>query len=447
MKANGPGNPPGDLRSDLTRLGQEVLEMSRSLQGRYADVKALNQIMEQVNAGLLPDQVMGTIYATMRPIIPYQRICLLTLDTEHGGEGQACAEWLGDDFEMALPETPVCVDLMSAEMQRLLKEGRTLTFSEIAQLGNLCAQGSLYRLMCEGGMHSALVCPLVALGRPVGLLVLSHRHHGAYTQNHANLLDQISGQLATVIEKSRLYRQLVKLNELKNRFLGIAAHDLRNPIGVIKGYLDLLSLEMVGPLNREQMGFVALMKETAGGMLNMINDLLDVSAIESGRLDLRWRELELCDYLTRLAANQRLLAEAKGIRLELLIPEEPVHAWLDPERIEQVLTNLINNAIKFSDPHTTITLSLSVEGGRLVLSVSDQGRGIPRDELPKLFEEFSRTSTTPTAGEKSTGLGLAIVKRMVSAHGGYVDVSSVVGMGSLFIVNLPLRHKPPASAA
>lgn len=260
-----------------------------------------------------------------------------------------------------------------------------------------------------------------------------------YRDVHVELFLKIAGQLSTIVEKSRLYQQLVELNELKNKFLGIAAHDLRNPLGVIKGYLWLL---MSGRLNdMRAKDVMQQMGKSCQTMLNLINDLLDISAIESGHLNLRLEKVNLYEYLGECHSSNLILAKAKSIDLNLdLKPsiELPL-VTLDKDRISQVINNLITNAIKFSFPDTVITLRAQRKGDEIVISVVDQGQGIPEPEITHIFNEFNKASPRPTAGETSTGLGLAIVKRMVEAHHGRIWVESELNKGSTFSFMLPIK--------
>jgi signal transduction histidine kinase len=163
-----------------------------------------------------------------------------------------------------------------------------------------------------------------------------------------------------------------------------------------------------------------------------------MSAIEAGHLELYLREVDLAAYLHEAQAANVMLAKAKEMELALdLAPDLPV-VTMDPERVNQIVNNLITNAIKYSFPHTVVTLRARAMGGEVAISVQDQGQGIPADEVGKLFTDFGRTSVRPTGGEKSVGLGLAIVKRMVEAHGGRIWVESQVGAGSTFAFTLPL---------
>jgi signal transduction histidine kinase len=257
---------------------------------------------------------------------------------------------------------------------------------------------------------------------------------------------QINNMIAGLIERERvksenvllleMTEKLRALNEQKNKFLGMAAHDLRNPIGGILGYSEML-LEEDLP---EDLHTVAGKIETSSKfMLRLLNDLLDISQIESGKLELHLEETDLGALLRQNVDLNRIAASKKDIRVELSCPEDLPRLRIDPSKIEQVVSNLISNAVKYSFPNTTVSVELLRVEQEVLLRVRDQGQGIPADELHKLFQEFQKTSVKSTAGERSTGLGLAIVKKIVEGHGGRIGVESEVGKGSTFYVNLPLR--------
>lgn len=233
-------------------------------------------------------------------------------------------------------------------------------------------------------------------------------------------------------------RQLVELNELKNRFLGMAAHDLRSPLTVIQGFVKVLSRGRLGPATEAQQEMLGRVYASSQKMLNLINDLLDVAAIEAGRLSLDLRQADLVAFLRDCHKSHLMIAEAKSIRLELDVPDELPPVRADCGRLEQVIGNLVSNAVKFSYPETTAVLRARLEGNQIAISVTDQGQGIPADEIPIMFSDFGRTSVRPTGNERSTGLGLAITKRIVQAHGGTISVASEVGHGSTFTFTLPI---------
>ena len=230
--------------------------------------------------------------------------------------------------------------------------------------------------------------------------------------------------------------RLKELNKLKDTYLGIAAHDLRNPLSSIRGMSQMLvEMELDDGTKRS---FLESIYRVSNQMLTLVNDLLDVSVIESGKFDLRLTE----ENLSKLAKERAELvagsAEKKQIKLTTDL-QEVSNSLFDPDRMRQVIDNLLTNAIKFSPAGTTVDLACRQTKQSLEISVADQGPGIPSEDIDKLFGTFQKLSVQPTAGEKSTGLGLSIVKQIVNAHGGEITVDSKVGKGSVFTVRIPVE--------
>jgi signal transduction histidine kinase len=231
--------------------------------------------------------------------------------------------------------------------------------------------------------------------------------------------------------------KLAELNDQKNAFLGMAAHDLRNPLGVFLGFSELLLKGHVGKLSEEQERVVEMLRRDSEFMLGLVNDLLDVAKIESGKVNLDLQPVDLAALAEEHVALNRLLADKNGVRLELKRPADLPTLTLDRPKIWQVFNNLISNALKFSRPGTLTTVELAEVPGGVTIAVRDQGAGIPAGEIESLFKPFCRGTAEPAAGERCTGLGLAIVKRIVESHGGTINVESKVGVGSTFTVFLP----------
>ena len=253
-------------------------------------------------------------------------------------------------------------------------------------------------------------------------------------------LTRLNNELAAAQrELARKNAELARLNEQKNRFLGLAAHDLRNPLHVISGYAQFLLDESAGRLDPEQLDFVGTIIRSSRFMLELVDDLLDVSKIEAGRLGLELREADLRALVGRNVELNRRLAERKKINILFTAPEDISPLPLDASKIEQVLNNLIGNAVKFSPRGSTVEVALARgEGGAgAVVSVTDAGPGVPAGELDEIFKPFSRASVRGTEGERSTGLGLAIVKRIVEGHGGRISVRDAPGGGATFAFSLP----------
>jgi signal transduction histidine kinase len=247
-------------------------------------------------------------------------------------------------------------------------------------------------------------------------------------------------------EMAKKNAELQQLNVQKNRLLGMAAHDLRNPLGVILSYAEFLETEAFDALNEEQREFVTTIKDTSEFMLRLVTDLLDVTAIEAGQLKLDRQPADLVRLIQHNVALNRVLAAKKDIAVEFDAPAACPPFALDAGKIEQVLNNLIGNAVKFSHRGTRVQVRLTGGQDVVTVAVADRGQGIPAADLPKLFTPFSKTSVRSTGGEQSTGLGLAIVRRIVEGHGGRIWVESEVGQGSTFFFALPLADGGPPRA-
>jgi signal transduction histidine kinase len=240
--------------------------------------------------------------------------------------------------------------------------------------------------------------------------------------------------------------ELARLNALKNQFLGMAAHDLRNPLTVVNTASSFLLDDSSRLLSAEQRReFIRRINANGEFMLKLINDLLDVAKIESGRLDLELATGDLCGLIEENLTMNRILAEKKSIRLDFAAECGLPLSRFDRGKVEQVLNNLISNALKFSAPGTAVTVQASHVNDSVVVSVRDRGQGIPAEELDKLFKPFGKTTVRSTAGEKSTGLGLAICRKIVEGHGGRIWAESEVGRGSTFSFSLPAPYARPAA--
>jgi two-component system sensor histidine kinase/response regulator len=240
-------------------------------------------------------------------------------------------------------------------------------------------------------------------------------------------------------QRKMLVEQLSKANAAKNRFLGMAAHDLRNPLASIRGIAEFLREGAVGPLTPEQLDLIDTIQGASQSMLVMVNELLDVATIEAGELKLSLEIFDLGDLIAKSVSMINREALKKKTHVILEPPPHPVRLKIDPAKMKQVVDNLLSNAVKYSPPGSTIrTFVTSNEADSTCsFSVHDQGPGIPHDEHDRLFKDFSRLSSKPTGGEKSTGLGLAICRKIVEAHHGQIVAENLPDRGCEFRVTLP----------
>lgn len=253
-------------------------------------------------------------------------------------------------------------------------------------------------------------------------------------------LSQLNNELANLQrELAKQNAELERLSQLKDQFLGMAAHDLRTPLSVVLGYSSFLQQDLEESLSHEHAEFLSVIRSSSRFMLHLVNSLLDVATIESGKLELDLQPANLAALVARNVALNATLAEPKGIALVCHCDANLPLMLLDGPRIEQVLNNLLSNAVKFSYPQGRVEVRLEQQGDHAVLAVVDHGQGIAEDRQNELFEWFARARVKGTAGERGTGLGLAIAQKIVEAHLGDIWVESSLGQGSAFYVSLPIR--------
>jgi two-component system, OmpR family, sensor kinase len=238
-------------------------------------------------------------------------------------------------------------------------------------------------------------------------------------------------------EVARQNAELQRLHTEMHRLLGMVAHDLRNPLATIQLLSDCLRESAGDRLEPDEVGMIEEIEQASTTMRRLIEDLLDVSKVEASGLDIVRAPTDLVALVQATAALNRPLAKRKHIQVVIETDQPRVVVDIDAERIRQVLNNLFSNAVKYSMPATNIRITLACETSTAVVSVIDEGQGIPPEELPRLFHAFSRTSVQPTAGEPSTGLGLAICKKIIGAHGGKIWAESAPGRGSTFRFTVP----------
>jgi len=235
--------------------------------------------------------------------------------------------------------------------------------------------------------------------------------------------------------------QLERLNKEKNRFLGMAAHDLRKPIGLIITYSEFLIEESANVLDAEQFGFLNTINESSTFMKRVVDDFLDISAIEAGKLELDLQPASISDVIGKCLELNRLQADKKQISLEFRDAENIPVIQMDAAKIEQVLINLVSNAIEHSKPGSAVVIRTNTDQDMVTVSVQDFGPGIPPEDMKKIFKPFEKTGVKKTAGEKSTGLGMLITRKIIDAHKGKIWVESQVGQGTTIYFQLPLYQE------
>ena len=276
------------------------------------------------------------------------------------------------------------------------------------------------------------------------------------TQNYSNLFNPIWNAFARfivfmiigllVLNLKEKYKNVLKLNEElklineeKNTFIGVAAHDLRNPIGAINSFSDLIIENYSEKMDVKGMKMLTYIKDLSSSSLKLLEDLLDVSKIESGTIKLQLKKENYINFITKYMYFNLLISKKKDINIRLETNEKELFFQFDEHYLSEVINNLLTNAIKFSFPKSEILIKISTSNNFVKTEIIDQGQGIPVEEQTKLFNYFQKTSVQPTSGETSSGLGLAIAKKIIVEHKGTIGVISELNKGANFYFELPLK--------
>ncbi len=241
-------------------------------------------------------------------------------------------------------------------------------------------------------------------------------------------------------EKARMEKKLEtleELNKMKSEFVSTVSHELRTPLAIIKDVIMLLIDGIVGPIKEKQKDLLMKAKHNIARLNNIIEELLDISRIESGKIKMHYSLINLNDLLMDSFAFFKKLAEGKGIDLKYNLPRSQINIFIDAERISQVITNLINNAIKFTEQNGKIKVEVKIFETKVRVGIIDTGIGIAKRDLPKIFNKFVQLVNESRAERKGVGLGLSIAKELVEKNGGEIWVESELGVGSKFYFTLP----------
>ncbi|MGH8601365.1 MAG: ATP-binding response regulator [Gammaproteobacteria bacterium] len=264
------------------------------------------------------------------------------------------------------------------------------------------------------------------------VLLARLRHH----LEHKRLDDEVKTSRTRLEEQNR---KLEVGNQYKDNFLSSMSHELRTPLNAVLGFSEVLLDEMLGPLNDKQKQYCREIYDSGSYLLLIINDLLDLSKIEAGKLELDPQRSDVPALIEAVMGLMKEKAQRRGITLASEVDEQLVSVVWDPLRVKQMLINLLSNALKFTESGKGVKLSaLLTANGEAMLSVADQGCGISREDLERIFLPFEQaTSPMKKRTVEGTGLGLALVSRLAALHGGRVEVESEVGVGSRFTLYLP----------
>jgi signal transduction histidine kinase len=286
-------------------------------------------------------------------------------------------------------------------------------------------------------------------GEPIGGIAVTRRNPGPFSSDEVQLLQTFADQAVIAIENVRLFKELEAANhelaaasQHKSEFLANMSHELRTPLNAIIGFSEVLSEKMFGELNQKQEEYSKDIHASGQHLLSLINDILDLSKIEAGRMELELTDFHLPTALDNALTLVRERAGRRSITLQMSVDERLGGVRADERKIRQVVLNLLSNAIKFTPEGGQIEVAAVPKDGFVEVSVTDTGVGIAPEDQEAVFEEFRQVGTADKKAE-GTGLGLTLCRKFIELHGGRIWVKSQVGVGSTFTFTIPVRRMSP----
>jgi len=449
-----------DMKLNLSHSYDTLSMWSRTLEKRVTE-RTLQLEVAQGEALNSAAEIRAVYDASLSVVSEYYlNVILNTLTGRVLGLLRAsyCGIWLTTPDRTEL-------QLVASTSEDTTRIGRTINIHE-GLAGQVVQQGQLMVLDDYQGwegrlrwiapeMFKALAVPLMYSGEAIGAIVAGRPEDViSFSADDGRLLTLLANLVSPVVRSAQLYTQVdVAMqkangaNEVKTRFLASVTHELRTPLNLIINNMDFMRIGSFGEVNDEQRGRLDQTIRSAEHLLYLINDLLDVSKIEAGEMQLFFQPSDIRPIIEdALDSALAAMTDKPNVSLEVELPESLPQVIMDARRIRQVLLNLLTNAVKFT-PAGEVRLKVAATDNGVSFSVSDTGIGIPEDELKKIFQAFERSTRAKEMGIEGTGLGLPISRYLVEAHGGSLTVETEVGKGTTFHVALPLTppETPPAA--
>jgi GAF domain-containing protein len=425
------------------RLFQELESRTRELARSVGELKALGDVGQAVSSTLDLQTVLSTIVGHAVQLSGTDGGVIYEYD-------EATENFLlraSYRMEEGLVETLRAAPIRMGEGAT----GRAATIRAPVQVPNILEERESTAtrarpILARLGYRSVLAVPLLREERILGALTVWRKEAGSFSTEVVNLLQTFATQSALAIQNARLFReiedksrQIEAANRHKSEFLANMSHELRTPLNAIIGFSEVLGERLFGELNEKQAEYTEDILTSGRHLLSLINEILDLSKVEAGRMELEVAAFDLPLAIDNARTFVRERATKHGITLDVAVDERLGEFTGDERKIKQILLNLLSNAVKFTPEGGRIGINARQTNGAVEISVSDTGIGIAPEDQPKIFEEFRQVGSDYVNKSEGTGLGLTLAKKFVELHGGRIWVESEVGKGSKFSFTLPIR--------
>jgi signal transduction histidine kinase len=425
----------------FTELETRTHELARSVE----ELRALGEVGQAVSSTLELETVLATIVSRARQLSGAHGGAIYEYDPASEEFLLRVTEGIGDEMVEAFRATPP--RLGEGVIGRAAAERTPIQVPDMLAEG--AYRGRLRDAVRRSAMRAALAVPLLREDRIIGGLTVVRQSPGEFPPAVVDLLKNFATQSVLAIENARLFReledksrQLEAASRHKSEFLANMSHELRTPLNAIIGFSEVLLQRMFGEVNPKQAEYLDDILSSGRHLLSLINDILDLSKVEAGRMELELAPFDLALALDNALTLVRERATTHGLTLERAVDERLGEVVADERKVKQILLNLLSNAVKFTPAGGRIQLSARRTDGAIEIAVADTGIGIAAEHHTAIFEEFRQVGGDYARKREGTGLGLTLTRRFVELHGGKIAVESAPGRGSTFTFTLPIRPWP-----
>lgn len=449
-----------DLDEQAKLIVRTDLELNRAqeeLDKRLNALNALQRTSHQISQALNESEIFQKLSLSLFENLGFARALIATID-----DSRHLRVRLNSGFK-----EPRAIALLKefeedAYLKELLKDPKTLSSIN-------CPHKTKEKLLQAFDSEHFIFSSILSQNGSVGFVFAGNRYTApSVVQSDEELISILAAQIGQSIENAQLFEKVFRssqeleikvrertkqlasalekvedISKKKTEFISAVSHELRTPLTSIKGYAVLLMAGKIGEVPPAVKERLAKINAHSDNLVSLINNLLDIARIESGRQEMKFGMCKIKSIIDNVADILQPQITAKSIKLQLIVPEETGEVYTDASQIERVFINLLSNAIKFTPPNGTITVkgAPGLDKGYVVFSVSDTGIGIPASDIQKLFSEFFRVDNEINQNVKGTGLGLVLAKNIVQAHRGKIWVQSTAGMGTTFYFTLPASQE------
>ena len=425
------------------RLFHELQQRTSELVRSVDELKALGEVGQAVSSTLDLQTVLSTIVGRAVQLSGTDCGIIYEYDESTQEFHLRASYQMEEELVNAYQATPL--RLGQGATGRAAETRLPYQIADLRQEHELATRGMrpiLFRL----GYQSLLAVPLLFEQKIMGALTIYRRETGSFAPEIVNLLRTFATQSVLAIQNARLFREieakgreLEAANRHKSEFLANVSHELRTPLNAIIGFSEVLQERLFGELNEKQAEYTDDILSSGRHLLSLINDILDLSKIEAGRMELEVTTFHLPDAIENALLLIRERASRHGIKLDRVIDDRLGDFTGDERKVKQVLVNLLSNAVKFTPEGGQIKVVATLGDSAVIISVTDNGIGIAKEDQEVIFEEFRQVGSNYAQKREGTGLGLSLTRKFVEMHGGKIWVESELGKGSTFTFTLPIR--------